>query len=227
MEKIRILIADDHSIIRTGLQMLFKSDPEFFVVAEAENGKQALELIQQHNPDIAILDISMPNISGIEATKLIKQKYPDVKVLILTIYENEEYVYQMIRAGANGYVLKDAGKKELFAAVRAVVAGKRFFSPGISELMIERFIKQTQEQQAVEEASKQVLTNREMEVLRLIAQGLTNVQIAEKLFLSVRTVSTHRGNIMLKLNIHDTAGLVRFAIKQGFLELGRESKKES
>jgi DNA-binding NarL/FixJ family response regulator len=222
MKKIRILIADDHDVVRSGLKMLFRSTTGFAVVAEATNGNDAIALIAKHQPDIAVLDISMPKLNGIETTKIIKKDYPDTKVLILTIHENEEYVYQMVSAGANGYVLKDAGKKELFAAVRAIAAGERFFSPGISKLMIEQFIKRAQQHVPVT-STKPLLTHRETEVLRFIAEGLTNPKIAEKLFLSVRTVDTHRMNIMQKLDIHDTAGLVRYAIETGILATNNKS----
>lgn len=219
MKKIKILIADDHSIIRSGLRMLFRSNAEFSVIAEAENGEEALEKIALHKPDIVILDISMPKINGIEATRVIRERHPSTKVLILTIYESEEYVNQMVLAGASGYVLKDAGKKELFAAVRAIAAGERFFSPGISKLMIDEFIRQAQSKHHRKPDSKPVLTSRETEILSYIARGLTNSQIAKKLFLSIRTIDTHRNNLMQKLNIHDTAGLVRYAIESGLLPL--------
>jgi len=216
MKKIRILIADDHDVVRRGLKMLFKGSLDFTIVAEASNGEEALSLIAKESPDIAILDISMPKINGIETTRLIKQKKLATKVLILTIHENEEYVYQMVRAGASGYVLKNAGKNELFSAVRAVAAGERFFSPGISKLMIDEFIKRAQDQALPKPPpSRHNLTSREMEILYHISQGSTNAQIADKLYLSIRTVDTHRNNIMRKLDIHDTASLVRYAIEAG------------
>jgi len=219
MKRIRILIADDHSVVRQGLRSLFQSAREFSVVEEASDGEEAVRLVEERQPDIAVIDISMPKLNGIEATRVIKRSNPPTKVLILTIHEAEEYVYQMICAGANGYVLKNATKKELFEAVRAVAAGERFFSPGISKLIIEEFIKRAQQQEAPSPSLKQILTQREIEVLRLIAQGCTNRQIAEQLFISVRTVNTHRTNIMKKLNIHNTAELVRYAIQTGIAQL--------
>lgn len=217
MKRTRIVIADDHHVVRSGLQLLFKSSAEFSIVAEATNGDEAIALTNKHRPDVVILDISMPIINGIDATKHIKQQFPQTKILILTIHESEEYVYQMVRAGANGYVLKNAGKKELFEAVRAVVSGERFFSPNVSKLMIEEFIKRAQAHPALANASP--LTKRENEILHLIAQGFTNTQIADKLFLSVRTVDTHRTNLMQKLDIHDTASLVRYAIQTGLIDV--------
>lgn len=219
MKKIKILIADDHSVVRQGLRTLLQSAPEFSVIGEAANGEEAVRLAKARPPDIVIIDISMPKLNGIEATRRIKENNPAAKVLILTIHENEEYVYQMIRAGANGYVLKNADKKELFAAVRAVAGGEHFFSPGISKLIIDEFIKQAREQDAAKQSSAPHLTKRETEILRFIALGLTNKKIAEKLFLSVRTVNTHRTNLMQKLNIHDTAGLVRYAIQNGIVDV--------
>ncbi|MGH7452512.1 MAG: response regulator [bacterium] len=219
MKKIKILIADDHSVVRQGLRTLLQSAPEFSVIGEAVNGEEAVRLAKARPPDIAIIDISMPKLSGIEATRRIKENNPAAKVLILTIHENEEYVYQMIRAGANGYVLKNADKKELFAAVRAVAGGERFFSPGISKLIIDEFIKQAREQEVSKPPSAPHLTKRETEILRFIALGLTNKKIAEKLFLSIRTINTHRTNLMQKLNIHDTAGLVRYAIQNGIVDV--------
>jgi two-component system response regulator NreC len=213
MKKIKILIADDHDVVRSGLKMLFHSAGDFSVVAEASNGNDAITLVAKHKPSVAILDISMPGKNGIEATGVIKREHPSTKVLILTIHENEEYVYQMVRAGANGYVLKDAGKKELFAAVRAVAAGERFFSPGISKIIIEEFIRRAQAENVPSSLSP--LTKRETQILSYIALGLKNPEIAEKLFLSVRTIDTHRTNIMYKLNIHNTAQLVRYAIEHG------------
>jgi DNA-binding NarL/FixJ family response regulator len=219
LKKIRILIADDHAVVRQGLRALFRSAPDFTVVGEATSGEGVSLLVDELKADVALIDISMPRVSGIEATHLIKKMNPETKVLILTMHDNEEYLHQMVRAGANGYVLKNADKKELFAAVRTVAEGNRFFSPGISELMIDEFVKHSRESTSSPDAKVVPLTKREIEILRYIAQGLTNKRIAEKIYLSVRTVNTHRNNLMQKLDIHDTAGLVRYAIKSGIIEL--------
>jgi NarL family two-component system response regulator LiaR len=219
LKKIRILIADDHAVVRQGLRALFRSVPDFLVVGEAASGEGVSHLVDELKADVVLVDISMPRVSGIEATHLIKKRNPGTKVLILTMYDNEEYLHQMVRAGANGYVLKNADKKELFAAVRTVADGKRFFSPGISELMIDEFVKHSKESTGSSEVKVMPLTKREIEILRYIAQGLTNKRIAEKIYLSVRTVNTHRNNLMQKLDIHDTAGLVRYAIQSGVIEL--------
>lgn len=219
-KKTKILFADDHSIVRNGLRSLFRGIPDFSIVGEASDGEAALRLILLKKPDVAILDISMPKLTGIEVTTLLKQKLPEVKVLILTIHEDEEYVYQIIRAGANGYMLKNAEKKEILSAVRAVAAGEPFFSPGISRLIIEKFIKRAKDHdRQLDNHNKHGLSKRELEILCLIAQGMTSREVAEKLFLSVSTVNTHRANLMQKLNIHDTQGLVRYAIQHKLIEI--------
>lgn len=228
MKKIKILIADDHSVVRSGLRMLFQRTPEFSIVGEAADGEEVVRLVSEQKPDVAIVDISMPKLNGIEATKIIKEQNPGVKVLILTVHENEGYIYQMMRAGASGYVLKNAEKKEIFDAIHTLVAGGQFFSsPSVSKVLIDGFVKRAKEQEH-EPFSPQLggasnnrpqLTNRETEILGYIAQSLTSREIADKLDLSVRTVNTHRANLMQKLNIHDTAGLVRFAIQNGIVDL--------
>jgi DNA-binding NarL/FixJ family response regulator len=227
MKKIRILIADDHSVVRSGIRTVLQSSPDFSVVAEAEDGEQAVELAAKHKPEVVVMDISMPQLNGIEATARMKQIDPNIKVIILTVHSDEEYVFQILRAGASGYVLKSAGKKEIFAAIRSAVSGERFFSPGISNLIIEGFINRTKgpTPQPVARGSSrtQQLTKREIEVLEYIAQGYTNRKIADTLFLSVRTVNTHRTNLMQKLDIHDTARLVRYAIETGLVKLTNQA----
>lgn len=214
---IRVIFADDHEVVRTGMRTLFQGTQDCVLVGEASNGEEAIQLVAKHQPDVAILDISMPKLSGIEATKVLKEKYPDVRVLILTMYEDEEYVNEMIRAGADGYVLKNADKKEILSAVLSVAAGERFFSPTISKMMIQRFIKKAVTGEKEPPKDKK-LTRREIEVLRYVAEGFTSREIAEKLFLSLNTVNTHRMNIMKKLDIHDTAGLVKYALQNGITE---------
>ncbi len=219
MNKIKILFADDHGVVRSGLRALFGSSPEFTIVGAARDGEQAVRMAAKTKPDIVLLDISMPKINGVEATRIIKRDNPASRVLILTMHEDEKYLYEIIRAGANGYVLKSAEKREIFAAVHAVAAGENFFSPGMSKLIVDGFIKKAKSQKPEREAPKNHLTAREAEVLRHIAGGLSGPKIAEKLFLSVNTVNTHRNNLMQKLDIHDTAALVRYAIENGFSDL--------
>jgi DNA-binding NarL/FixJ family response regulator len=223
MKKIRILIADDHAVVRSGLRMLLRSRSEFTIVAEATNGEEAVRLVDKHRPDVAILDISMPVLDGIEATRQIKQQHPEVQVVILTVHEDEEYAHQTLRAGASAYLLKNAGKKEIFEAIRSAFSGERFFSPGISRIITDSFVKRADDQKAhtgiQPRPANQKLTEREIQVLQFIAQGYTNRKIADVLHLSFRTINTHRANLMQKLDIHDTAGLVRHAITTGLVKL--------
>ena len=220
MKRTRILIADDHAVVRSGLKLLLRSRGEFSIVAEAADGEEAVRLVDKHKPDVAILDISMPKLDGIETTKVIKRDHPDVRILILTVHEEEEYAIQVLRAGASGYLLKNAGKKEIFEAVRSVASGHRFFSPRISNLIVDGLVKRaagpTDSKHEGPNPSK-LLTKRETEILQYIARGYTNRQIADELSLSFRTVNTHRANLMQKLDIHDTARLVRYAISIGIV----------
>jgi two-component system, NarL family, response regulator NreC len=215
MDKIRVLLADDHTLIRSGIATLLQSNKDFLVVGEAEDGEEAVRKTGELKPTVVVLDLSMPKLSGIDATKQIRKKYPDVNVLVLTMHENEEYVYQILKSGAAGYVLKSAGKDELIAAIRAAAKGEKFFSPRISQLMAEGYVRRVEQAATELERGDIPLTRREREVLVLVVDGLTNQQIADQLFISPRTVDTHRTNIMQKLNIHDLANLVRYAIEHG------------
>lgn len=166
---------------------------------------------------MVLIDLAMPKMNGIEATRQIRERFPKTRVLVLTMHENDEYIYQILKSGAGGYVLKDASREELCNAIRAVARGEKFFSPRVSEIMVESFVKR-REQPPVELSSTDIpLTKREKEILSLVVEGLTNQQIADKLFISPRTVDTHRTNIMQKLNLHDVASLVRYAIKHGLV----------
>jgi two-component system response regulator NreC len=222
MPKTRILIADDHDVVRSGLRVLLHSFPDFAVIGEASDGEQAVRLASERKPDVILMDISMPVLDGIEATTRILQQQPDARVVILSVHEDEEYVQQILKAGACGYVLKNAGRKEIAQAIRSALSGERFFSPGISRLIVDGFIRRSAEPPAPGSEPKSSadhrLTKRETEVLGYIARGFTNRQIAKTLFLSFRTINTHRTNIMQKLDIHDTAGLVRHAISLGLLQ---------
>ena len=224
MKKTRILIADDHAVVRSGLKMLLRSHPGFSIVAEAADGEEAVHQVDLCRPDLAILDISMPKLDGIAATKMIKRAHPGVTVLILSVHKNEEYAYQVLKAGASGYILKNAGKKEIFDAIRSAMSGERSFSPDISNIIVNGFVKRSEKKEPASSSRQPTdtlkgLTKREVEILRFIAQGLTSRQIADKLFLSFRTINTHRANLMEKLDIHDTAGLVRYALNAGLIKL--------
>jgi two-component system response regulator NreC len=224
MDKIRILLADDHPLIRSGISTLLQSYKDFEIVGEAQDGEEAVEKTKVLKPDVLIIDLSMPKLSGIEATGIITKKHPDVKVLVLTMHENEEYVYQILKSGAGGYVLKSAGKEELSAAIRAVAKGEKFFSPRVSEIMAQSYVRRKEGGETSSKGEMIPLTRREKEILRLVVKGFTNQQIADQLCISPRTVDTHRTNIMQKLNIHDVANLVRYAIEHGMTSLGTEDQ---
>ena len=215
MDKIRILLADDHALIRSGIATLLQGNADFSIVGEAKDGEEAVQKAKELNPDVVVIDLSMPKLSGIEATKIIKKKYPNIRVLVLTMHENEEYVYQILKSGAGGYVLKSAGKEELSSAIRAVARGEKFFSPRVSQIMAEGYLRRAEEDELKGRQEDVPLTRREKEILALVANGLTNQQIADQLYISPRTVDTHRTNIMQKLDIHDVVNLVRYAIEHG------------
>jgi two-component system nitrate/nitrite response regulator NarL len=217
MKKTRVLIADDHRVVRSGLRGYIESDPTMVVTGEASDGNEALDLLERHAPDVAVIDISMPIKDGVETTKEIRRMFPSIRVLVLTIHDDEEFVTQLIKAGADGYVLKDADKREILEAIRTVASGARFFSPRIAKLMEEEFVRRLDGTRASGFNPSQKLTRREIEVLRHVALGLTNQEIASALFISPLTVHTHRNNLMQKLGIHDAAGLARYAIQIGLI----------
>jgi len=215
MEKIRVLLADDHALVRSGLIKLLEPHKDIAIVGEAEDGEEAIRFAKQLHPDVVVIDLSMPKVNGIEAAKTLRRDCPETRVLVLTMHENEEYVYQIFRSGAGGYILKNAGRDEIAAAIRAVAKGDRFFSPRVSEIMVEGYLRRAEEREKSFSSQEIPLTAREKEILSLIAEGLNNQQIADRLFISPRTVDTHRTNIMQKLDIHDSVKLVRFAIEKG------------
>lgn len=215
MNKIRILLADDHPMVRSGLIKLLEPFKEFIIIGEASDGEEAVAMTKKLEPDVVIIDLSMPKLSGVEATKIIRKNFPSAKVLVLTMYDNEEYVYQILKSGAGGYMLKNSGRDELADAIRAVARGDRFFSPRVSEIVMEAYLRKTEARDVLPLNDDDLpLTKREREILQYIADGFNNSQIAEKLFISARTVETHRTNIMQKLDIHDAANLVRFALSK-------------
>ena len=215
MNKIRILLADDHPMVRSGLIKLLEPFKEFIIVGEASDGEEAVAMTKKLGPDVVVIDLSMPKLSGVEATKIIRKNFPSAKVLVLTMHDNEEYVYQILKSGAGGYMLKSSGRDELAAAIRAVARGDRFFSPRVSEIVMEAYLRKSEARDDLPtNDNDHLLTKREREILYYIADGFNNSQIAEKLFISARTVETHRTNIMQKLDIHDAANLVRFALSK-------------
>jgi DNA-binding NarL/FixJ family response regulator len=217
MSKTKVLLADDHTIVRQGLRALLQLDEEISVVGEAETGRQAVQLAKELVPDIIVMDIAMPMLNGLEATRQIVRDTPSAKVLILSSYGDGEYVHQSTKAGARGYLLKQTAAEDLVRAIRETRQGNAFFSPAISKRLLENYRdSSTPEPRA--DGELQGLTSRELEVLQLIAEGQANKQIAAELCLSIKTVEKHRQQLMDKLNIHDIAGLTRFAVAQGIVE---------
>ena len=221
MKKIRLLLADDHTLVRAGLRALLQSLPEVEVVAQASDGREALRLIKAKQPDIVLMDIAMPGLNGLEATSRMATEFPDVRVVILSMHATEEYVLRALQAGAAGYLLKDAGPVELELAVNAIANGETYLSPKVSRHVIEDYLRRTGGALARNDESSpyQSLTPRQREVLQLVAEGHTSQQIAEMLHISLKTVETHRRQIMARLDIHDLAGLVRYAVRMGLVTL--------
>jgi len=216
MPKTKILVVDDHAIVREGVRMILAKESDLEVVGEAGDGEQALELTERLRPDVVIMDISMPGMGGIEATQTIRTRHPEVQVLALTMHEDESYIFQLLRAGAAGYVLKRAAAQDLVQAVRAAAKGEAFLYPSIARKVVEDYLRRVETGEERERYDG--LTTREKEILTLIAQGLSNQQIAEKLFISIKTVQTHRAHILEKLGLHDRTELVRYAIRKGLIE---------
>lgn len=216
MDRIRILLADDHAILRDGIRALLQDEPDMLVIGEAEDGHTTLRLIAELEPDVVVLDISMPMLNGLDAARQIKRDHPRTRVLILTMHENEEYVRQVLASGAMGYILKDAAAHEPIDAIRAVHRGEAVLSPAITRLVIEDYLRWGDLQTNHQEND---LSPREREILQLIAEGYTNKQIAEILFISIKTVQTHRTNLMSKLDLHDRGELIKYAIQKKIIEI--------
>ncbi len=215
MSTIRILLADDHVVMRRGIRALLERRPDFQVVAEAGDGREAVELTETHSPHVVVADIAMPNLNGIEAARQIVQKSPQTAIVILSMHSDESYVLRALRAGARGYLLKDSPESDLINAILAVHAGKAFFSPSISKMLVEDYMRQLQQRGA--DDSYELLTMREREVLQLLAEGKSNKDVATILNLSIHTVETHRSNILQKLNLHGTPELILYAIRKGVI----------
>lgn len=217
MEKIRILLAEDHIIVREGTKKLLESQPDFEVVGEAGDGEEAIELAKQFHPEVVIMDIAMPKLSGIEATKQIKALYPSTAVLVLTGYDYDEYVFALIEAGAAGYLLKEASGDELVNAIRLVKAGEPVLHPKIIRKILDHFRAPLEE--PAEIVTAEPLTEREMEVLKLAAKGMSNMEIADALCLSVRTIQAHLRSIFNKLGVGSRSEAIVYALKKGWLSL--------
>lgn len=215
MSRLRILLADDHTIVRHGLRKLLEERPEWEVVAEAGDGREAVRQAEQHKPDVAIIDVAMPLLNGIETTRQILKKAPATRVLVLSMHADDAYVVQMLQAGATGYLLKDSADVDLIQAVAAVAQGKSFFSPGIARVMLDDYVRQLAEKGVTDRY--QTLSEREREIFQLIAEAKANKEIATLLSISPSTVETHRARIMEKLDLHSAAEIVLYAVRRGVI----------
>jgi len=215
MNPIRIVLADDHTVMRNGLRLLLERQPNLQVVGEAADGRQAVALSESANPDVVIMDIGMPNLNGIEAARQIVSHNPRTAIAILSMHSDESYVIRALKAGARAYLLKDSAEADLLAAVRALSEGKSFFSPAISRILVEDYMRQLERHGA--EDTYELLTNREREILQLLAEGRTNKEVAAMLNLSLYTVETHRTHILQKLNLHNVPDLILYAVRKGII----------
>ena len=215
MRRIRILLADDHTIMREGLRLLLERQEDFEIVGEASDGREAAELADSRNADIVIMDIAMPGLNGIEATRRITAQRPRTAVVILSMHSDESYILRSLRAGAQAYLLKDSVKEDLIGAVRAAVEGRSFFSPKVSRVLQEDYIHQI-ESKGVDD-TWDLLTGREREILQLVAEGKTNKEIASVLNISPFTIDTHRSHILQKLNLHSAPELILYAVRKGMI----------
>jgi DNA-binding NarL/FixJ family response regulator len=216
MKKVRVLLVDDHAILREGIKALLEKQENIEVVAEAANGREAISKVAQFRPDVVVLDISMPLMDGLEATRQMKKESPDVKILVLTMHDDEEYFLQLLRAGASGYVTKRTVSRELVSAIEAVYRGESFFCPSMARSLLSNYLRLAKNTEHIEQEE---LTPREREIVKLIAEGHTNQQIAGLLHRSVKTIESHRANILRKLGIHDSTGLVKYAVRKKLIEI--------
>ena len=216
MKKISVLLVDDHTVVRQGLRALLQAEEDMEVVGEAENGRQAVGMARKTPPDVVVMDVAMPMLNGLEATRQILKNQPGTKVLVLTSYGDDDCVAQLMLAGAAGYLIKQTAANDLLKAIREVYRGNAFFSPSIAKRLRDQCRESFTTGQPARKSGK--LTSREAEVLQLIAEGLSNKQIAAELGISIKTVEKHRQQVMNKLNIHDVAGLTRYAIAKGLIE---------
>lgn len=212
---IRILLADDHAVMRSGLRSLLQQQGDFEVVGEAGDGREAVALAESLTPDVVVMDLTMPNLNGTEASRQITEKRPSTAVVVLTMHSDEAYVLRALKAGARGYLLKESAEADLIAAIRAVREGKAYFSPAVSQVLVRDYMRQLRDKNI--EDSYDLLTSREREILQLIAEGKSNKDVANLLNLSVYTVDTHRSNIMEKLGLHTVPELILYAVRKGVI----------
>jgi DNA-binding NarL/FixJ family response regulator len=217
MTKIRVLLADDHTVVRQGLRALLLAEKDIDIVAEADTGRQAVQMAKKFTPDVIVMDVSMPLLNGMEATRQITQNMPGAKVLVLSSYGDEDYVQKLLEAGAAGYLIKQTAANDLVLAIRETAAGNAFFSPAIAKRLRDK-VRQGFTNGQTDHSSTPSLTVREAEILQLVAEGRANKQMADDLGISIKTVEKHRQQVMNKLNIHDTAGLTRYAVAKGVID---------
>lgn len=213
---IRLLLVDDHAVVRSGLRMLLASESDVEIVGEAGSGSEAVAAAASARPDVILMDIGLPDMTGIEATRVVKSQFPEIAIVALTIHEDEEYFFRMLDAGASGYVPKRAAPEELLTAIRAAASGEVYLYPSLAKLLVKDYL--SQERETANRSTLDGLTEREQEVLSLLAEGHNNAEIASALVISPKTVERHRENIMRKLNLHSRAELVRYAIRKGIIK---------
>ena len=213
--KARILLADDHGLVRRGVRLILDAEPDLEVVAEAGDGAEAVELAREHRPDLAVLDISMPRMTGLQAARELRRRVPESRLLMLSMHDNEQYFFESLKAGASGYVLKSAADEDLVTACRAAMRGESFLYPGVTSTLVRDYL---QRMRRGERVPTSVLTAREEEVVKLIAEGSSSKEIAELLTISLKTVERHRANVLAKLGLRDRVELTRYAIRSGLVE---------
>ncbi len=218
MKKIKVVVADDHTIVRKGLCAILEGEREIEVVGEAEDGREAIKKVEQLEPDVVLLDITMPILNGLEATRQLSKRYPKLKILILTMHDNEEYVFETLRAGASGYLVKRSAPNELISAIKAVYQEGSFLSPAVSKKVIDEYVR-VGPRKVKPDGEYGRLTEREREILQMIAEGRANREIAELLNISIKTVESHRAHLMEKLNIWNIAELTQYAIRKGLISI--------
>jgi len=214
--RVKVLVVDDHEIVREGIRMVLAADPELEVVGVASSGEEAIDRVRELEPNVVLMDIGMPGLSGFEATRRIRESHPATQVVALTVHDSEGYVFQMLQAGATGYVVKRAPSEDVIAAVKRASQGEAVLHPSVAKLLIKDYLSRVAKG---EETSFDTLSDREREILKLIAEGRTNREIADTLFLSIKTVQAHRANLMRKLGMHDRTELVKYAIRKGIIGL--------
>jgi DNA-binding NarL/FixJ family response regulator len=219
MEKIKLILVDDHQLVRTGIANLLAGETGFEIIGEAADAKDLFELLRKSQPDITVLDIALPGMSGIEITKKLHNDYPGIRILILSMHTSEEFIFNAINSGARGYLPKNTSRKELIEAIYAIHRGEEFFAESISNIILKSYIKKAKSDSQEDEINENLLSKREIEVLKLFAEGMTNQEIADKLFISIRTVESHKNHIMARLELKTTVDLVKFAIRNNIVLL--------